>query len=39
MTGIVALEFPHHIIQRGNRRQKEFFSEGDYSEYLKKKKK
>ena len=31
---VVVPEFPHHIIQRGNRRQKVFFSENDYSEYL-----
>ena len=31
---VVVPEFPHHIIQRGNRRQKVFFNEGDYSEYL-----
>jgi len=31
---IVAPEFPHHIIQRGNRRQKVFFNEDDYNEYL-----
>ena len=31
---IVVPEFPHHIIQRGNRRQKVFFNEGDYKEYL-----
>jgi putative transposase len=32
---IVVPEFPHHIIQRGNRRQKVFFNENDYNEYLK----
>lgn len=32
---VVAPEFPHHIIQRGNRRQQVFFSEDDYGEYLK----
>ena len=32
---VVAPGFPHHVIQRGNRRQKVFFSEGDYSQYLK----
>ncbi len=31
---VVAPEFPHHIIQRGNRRQKVFFNDGDYKEYL-----
>jgi len=32
---VVVPDFPHHIIQRGNRRQKVFFNENDYSEYLK----
>lgn len=31
---VIVPEFPHHIIQRGNRRQQVFFNEGDYSEYL-----
>ena len=31
---VIAPEFPHHIIQRGNRRQKVFFNEDDYSQYL-----
>ena len=31
---IVAENFPHHITQRGNRRQKVFFSENDYQTYL-----
>ena len=31
---VVVPEFPHHIIQRGNRRQGVFFNEDDYSEYL-----
>ncbi len=31
---VVVPEFPHHIIQRGNRRQKVFFNEDDYSRYL-----
>lgn len=31
---IVAEGFPHHITQRGNRRQKVFFSESDYQGYL-----
>ncbi|UCB56487.1 MAG: transposase [Candidatus Omnitrophota bacterium] len=31
---VVVPEFPHHIIQRGNRRQKVFFNEDDYSQYL-----
>ena len=25
---------PHHVIQRGNRRQETFFNEGDYAAYL-----
>ena len=31
---VVAAGYPHHIIQRGNRRQQAFFAEGDYDEYL-----
>src|SRR5438105_2893425 len=31
---VVAPYFPHHIIQRGNRRQKTFFNERDYHVYL-----
>ena len=31
---VVAPEFPHHIIQRGNRRQRVFFNQNDYVEYL-----
>ena len=31
---VIAPGFPHHIIQRGNRRQKVFFNEDDYNEYL-----
>jgi len=31
---IVVPEIPHHIIQRGNRRQKVFFSDGDKKFYL-----
>lgn len=31
---IVAEGLPHHITQRGNRKQKVFFSEGDYQAYL-----
>jgi len=26
--------YPHHIIQRGNRRQNVFFTDGDYEYYL-----
>jgi len=32
---IVVPKMPHHITQRGNRRQKVFFNEGDYREYIK----
>ncbi|MCF7887647.1 MAG: transposase [Candidatus Omnitrophica bacterium] len=32
---IIAEGYPHHIIQRGNRRQKVFFQNRDYQEYLK----
>lgn len=32
---IIVPEFPHHITQRGNRRQTVFINEDDYSEYLK----
>jgi len=31
---VVAHGLPHHIIQRGNRRQHVFFNDGDYREYL-----
>lgn len=31
---VVAPEYPHHIIQRGNRRQKVFFFQEDYELYL-----
>ena len=31
---VVAADFPHHIVQRGNRRQQVFFGERDYLEYL-----
>lgn len=31
---VIAPEHPHHIIQRGNRRQQVFFNEDDYDEYL-----
>jgi putative transposase len=32
---VVALGYPHHIVQRGNRRQEVFFADEDYLEYLK----
>jgi len=31
---VVAPNFPHHIVQRGNRRQKVFFKDEDYEGYL-----
>ncbi len=31
---VVAVGFPHHVIQRGNRRQPTFFNEEDYTAYL-----
>ena len=31
---IVAPGYPHHITQRGNRRQRTFFNESDYSAYI-----
>jgi len=31
---VVAGGIPHHITQRGNRRQQTFFCEDDYREYL-----
>jgi putative transposase len=30
---IVAPRYPHHVTQRGNRRQKTLFSDEDYAEY------
>ena len=32
---VVAGGFPHHITQRGNRRQKTFFCNEDYELYIK----
>ena len=34
MTRVIVEGMPHHITQRGNRRQQTFFSEGDYKAYL-----
>ena len=34
MARVVAPEQPHHITQRGNRRQETFFSEEDYAAYI-----
>jgi putative transposase len=30
MARVVILEYPHHVTQRGNRRQKTFFCDDDY---------
>ncbi len=35
IAGIVIPNYPHHVTQRGNRRQKTFFSDDDYRYYLK----
>ena len=35
MARVVAPGFPHYVVQRGNRRQKVFFNEDDYAQYLK----
>ncbi len=32
---VIAIGYPHHIVQRGNRRQEVFFKDEDYREYLK----
>jgi putative transposase len=34
MARVVAAGIPHHVTQRGNRRQQVFFSDGDYQSYL-----
>lgn len=34
MARVVIPEYPHHVTQRGNRRQRVFFSDADYSKYL-----
>jgi len=34
MVRVVAPDYPHHITQWGNRRQKTFFCEDDYIYYL-----
>ena len=31
---VVAARFPHHVTQRGNRRMRTFFGDGDYSAYI-----
>lgn len=35
MARVVVPNYPHHVTQRGNRRQKTFFSDADYRIYLK----
>ena len=34
MARVVAAGVPHHVTQRGNRRQQVFFSDADYQSYL-----
>ena len=34
LARIVVPQIPHHVTQRGNRRQQTFFQDGDYSAYL-----
>ncbi|MCH8155644.1 MAG: transposase, partial [Proteobacteria bacterium] len=34
LARVVAPGLPHHVTQRGNRRQETFFSEADYHAYL-----
>ena len=34
LARVVAPGYPHHVTQRGNRRQKVFFSKGDYAAYM-----
>jgi len=34
MPRVVVSGFPHHVTQRGNRRQKTFFCAEDYQYYL-----
>jgi putative transposase len=34
LARVVVPGYPHHITQRGNRRQQVFFRESDYSNYL-----
>lgn len=34
MARVVVPDIPHHVTQRGNRRQKVFFCEGDYLHYI-----
>ena len=34
MARVVISNYPHHVTQRGNRRQKTFFCEDDYRYYI-----
>jgi putative transposase len=34
LARVIVQGIPHHVTQRGNRRQKTFFSEEDYQEYI-----
>ncbi len=34
LARVVVPEIPHHITQRGNRRQMVFFQDEDYQEYI-----
>ncbi|MFT5811537.1 MAG: putative transposase [Rubritalea sp.] len=34
MARVVIPEYPHHVTQRGNRRQKTFFCDDDYRYYI-----
>ena len=34
LARVVIAGMPHHVTQRGNRRQQTFFNEGDYAAYL-----
>jgi putative transposase len=35
LARLVVPGLPHHVTQRGNRRQQTFFLQGDYAAYLK----
>ncbi len=35
MARVVVPNYPHHVTQRGNRRQKTFFNDADCTDYLK----
>lgn len=34
LTRVVVLGYPHHVTQRGNRRQQTFFEDADYQTYI-----